>query len=113
MAQTDDCAAGCPFMDTMDLLSRRYALCILWALQKKRPRRFNDIKRALHVNPVTLSQRLGDLEREGIVRRQAFDETPPRVEYSLSAKGNDLVPLVQQLCAWAERHEEPAAPQGS
>lgn len=105
---------GCPFMDTMDLLSRRYALCILWSLQKERPRRFNDIKKDLDLNAVTLSQRLKEFEAAGLVTRTTHNEIPPRVDYDLTAKGLDLLPIMDTLDAWstkwpAEPTEAPVA----
>jgi DNA-binding HxlR family transcriptional regulator len=95
----------CPFQDAIDLLSRRHAMTIIWLLQQQEPRRFNEIKRAIDMNPVTLSQRLTELEEAGIVRRETFNETPPRVEYSLTQGGRDLVPLMNQLSRWAEKHQ--------
>jgi len=98
-------AGCCPFQEAIDLLSRRHAMTIIWLLQQSPgPVRFNAIKRAVDVNPVTLTQRLGELEAAGIVHRQTFNETPPRVEYSLTGKGRDLVPLMDQLSSWARKH---------
>lgn len=94
----------CPFQEAIDLLSKRHALTIIWLLQQESPRRFNDIRRATDVNPVTLTQRLGELEQGGIVARKAYNETPPRVEYSLTRKGLDLLPLMDQLSAWSRKH---------
>lgn len=106
-----ECPGGCPFQETLDLLGRRYALSVLWALQRESPRRFNDMKRQLGVNPVTLSQRLQELADAGIVTRTEFAGTPPRVEYTLTPKGHDLLPLIEGLERWAERHEgKPAKP---
>jgi DNA-binding HxlR family transcriptional regulator len=99
----------CPFQEILDLLSKRHALTLLWLLQQEAPRRFNDIRRALDINPVTLTQRLSELEAGGIVRRQAFSETPPRVEYSLTRKGLDLMPLMDQLSVWSQKHAAPEA----
>lgn len=101
----DSLAGCCPFQEAIDLLSKRHAMTIIWLLQQQAPRRFNDIRRATDVNPVTLTQRLAELEQGGIVSRQAFNETPPRVEYSLTAKGSDLLPLMEQLSAWSRRHQ--------
>ncbi len=106
----DDCdAGGCPFMDTMELLSRRYALCVLWSLQKERPRRFNDIKKDLDINAVTLSQRLKEFEAAGLVTRTTYNEIPPRVDYDLTAKGLDLLPIMDTLDAWSAKW--PAEPE--
>lgn len=79
-------------------------MTIIWYLQQEGPARFNDIKRAAEVNPVTLTQRLGELERAGVVKRHAFHETPPRVEYQLTKRGMELVPLMDALGQWASRH---------
>jgi DNA-binding HxlR family transcriptional regulator len=102
MRETDGC---CPFQEAIDLLSRRHAMTIIWLLQQEEPRRFNEIKTALEINPVSLSQRLGELEEGGVIGRRTFKETPPRVEYSLTQKGRDLVPLMDQLSAWSRKHE--------
>ena len=92
------------------MLSRRHALNIVWLLQQEEPRRFNEIKRELAINPVSLTQRLGELEACGIVERKTFRETPPRVEYRLTTKGHDLVPIIDELGAWARRHHIEAVP---
>lgn len=96
----------CPFQAAIDLLSKRHAMTIIWLLQQREPRRFNEIKRAMEVNPVSLSQRLTELEEGGVISRTAYSETPPRVEYALTPKGRDLVPLMDQLSTWATKHEE-------
>jgi DNA-binding HxlR family transcriptional regulator len=103
--EADELASCCPFQDAIDLLSRRHAMTIIWLLQQQEPRRFNDIKRAIDVNPVTLTQRLTELVQVGIVGRKTYNETPPRVEYSLTPKGRDLVPLMDQLSKWARKHQ--------
>lgn len=104
---TDAEAQGCcPFQEAIDLLSRRHAMTIIWLLQQQEPRRFNEIKRAIDINPVTLTQRLNELDEAGILHRKTFNETPPRVEYSLTSKGRDLVPLMDQLSSWARRHSD-------
>lgn len=108
----EECRGGCPFQETLDLLGRRYALSVLWALQQKSPRRFNEIKGELSVNPVTLSQRLTELQEAGVVTRRAFEEMPPRVEYDLTAKGHELLPLLEGLERWAARHEDPVTGPG-
>jgi DNA-binding HxlR family transcriptional regulator len=98
----------CPFQSAIDLLSKKHALTILWFLQHQGIARFNDIRRQLAVNPVSLSQRLGELEAAGIVSRKSYPETPPRVEYALTPKGKELVPLIDRLDSWARKHDVPA-----
>lgn len=94
----------CPFQPAFDLLSRRHALTIIWYLQRGGAARFNDIKRSIAVNPVTLSERLEELEKAGVVSRKQFKQTPPRVEYALTPMGRELLPLIDQMGRWAERN---------
>lgn len=97
----NSCIGGCPFQASLDLLGKRYALSILWALQQESPRRFNEFRKELGVNPVTLSQRLKEFEGAGLVTRTLYNETPPRVEYALTDKGHDLLPLIDRIEEWA------------
>jgi DNA-binding HxlR family transcriptional regulator len=60
--------------------------------------RFCELERSLSgISPRTLSLRLRGLEEQGIVERQTFPEVPPRVEYSLTRKGEALVPLIEDM----------------
>lgn len=99
----DACLGDCPFLDTMDLLSRRYALCVLWSLKKSEPKRFGQIKSDLSVNPVTLTQRLKEFEAAGIIVRTTYSEIPPRVEYHLTEMGRHLLPILDTLQAWSDQ----------
>lgn len=96
----------CPRQEkAIETLSRRHALNIVWLLQESEPRRFNEIKRELGINPVSLTQRLTELEDDGILQRKTYRETPPRVEYSLTDKGRDLLPIIDALGEWARKHQ--------
>lgn len=96
----------CPFEYAFDLLSKRHALTILWFLgEEDGPRRFTTFRQELSINPVTLTQRLGELEKAGVLQRREYRETPPRVEYALTQKGRELLPLLEQACAWARKWE--------
>jgi len=60
--------------------------------------RFCELERSLAgISPRTLSLRLRELEAEGIVARETFPEVPPRVEYSLTPKGEALIPLIEDM----------------
>jgi len=56
------------------------------------------------VNPRTLSARLVELEKAGIVRKESYAEIPPRIEYCLTPKGRDLVPILQLMAEWSAKH---------
>lgn len=56
------------------------------------------------INPRTLSKRLDDLETQGIVTKVTYPEVPPRVEYNLTPKGQDLLPILEQMATWGEKY---------
>jgi DNA-binding HxlR family transcriptional regulator len=69
------------------------------------PKRFCQLEKSVgNINPRTLSQRLDDLEAEGIITRETFAEVPPRTEYTLTKKGQDLRPILTQMAAWGTKH---------
>jgi len=80
-----------------DLLERRWLLSVLWAAHSGAVR-FNEFLRALGtVPPRTLALRLSELEQAGILERRIYDTRPPRVEYTLTAKGERLGFIVEAL----------------
>jgi DNA-binding HxlR family transcriptional regulator len=61
-------------------------------------RRFRELEHALvGISSRTLAERLRALEREGVVRRRSYPESPPRVEYGLTAKGHGLLPIIDAM----------------
>jgi DNA-binding HxlR family transcriptional regulator len=56
------------------------------------------------ISPRTLSQRLDHLETEGIIVKQSYSETPQRVEYRLTDKGCDLIPILRQMAKWGLKY---------
>ncbi len=71
------------------------------------PKRFCELERSVGgVNPRTLSQRLDDLEAHGIITKRSFAEVPPRTEYTLTEKGQELFPVIQQMAAWGAKYEK-------
>jgi DNA-binding HxlR family transcriptional regulator len=84
-----------------DLLERRYAVSILYASHQGCTR-FTEFRQALgEIPPGTLTQRLVELERAGVLRREVTDARPPRVEYLLTAEGLALRAIVEALAVWA------------
>ena len=70
------------------------------------PRRFTELERSLNgISPRTLSQRLDDLEGYEIVTKQNFAEAPPRIEYTLTQKGHDFVPILRQMAEWGTKYQ--------
>lgn len=70
--------------------------------------RFGELqKEAGGINPRTLSARLDELEYQDIVVKKSFNEVPPRVEYSLTQKGRDLLPILECMVEWGEKYAKP------
>jgi len=68
------------------------------------PRRFTELEQTLHIGPRTLSQRLDAMEAAGILVKKQYAEAPPRVEYSLTEKGEDLLPVLQSMAEWSAKY---------
>ena len=84
-----------------DVLERRYAVSILYASHHGCTR-FTEFRRALGtIPPATLVQRLAELEKAGVLRREIRDTRPPHVEYVLTSEGLRLKSLLDALAAWA------------
>jgi DNA-binding HxlR family transcriptional regulator len=84
-----------------DVLERRYAVSILYASHQGCTR-FGEFRRALgKIPPGTLAQRLVELEKAGVLRREVRDTRPPHVEYVLTSEGERLRGLLEALASWA------------
>jgi DNA-binding HxlR family transcriptional regulator len=66
------------------------------------PWRYSELEDTLDVSPTTLSRRLSNLEEFGIIERRSYDESPPRVEYSATQKGEALRPVFEWVSEWVE-----------
>lgn len=101
----------CPrFEKGMQILSKRWAGFIVYQLLSG-PQRFCAIESALPISGRLLSERLKDLEIEGIVERRIYPETPVRIEYSLTEKGHALAPVINEIQKWSQDWMDPTASQ--
>src|SRR5215470_8651752 len=93
----------CPVTRTAQITSRKWTLLIIRDLATG-VKRFNQVERSLQgISPKTLSERLCTLEEEGIILHQTFAQVPPRVEYSLTEKGYDLVYVIESMRSFGKR----------
>ena len=89
----EDCAVAC----TAEIIGAKWTALVVHDLSEG-PRRFSDLERALPgISPRTLSERLRVLEQDGILIRKSYAESPPRVEYELSPKGESLLPILEAM----------------
>ena len=88
----------------MDIIGNKWTALILRDLAGG-PKRFCLLEKSVgNINPRTLSKRLDDLEAQGIISKEVFAEVPPRIEYTLTQKGLDLIPILQQMAAWGDKY---------
>jgi DNA-binding HxlR family transcriptional regulator len=84
-----------------DLLERRYAIAVLWA-SASGAARFNEFRQAVAGVPSrTLTERLRDLERAGVLERRLIPASPPYAEYRLTERGARLAAVVRALSSQA------------
>ena len=90
---------------TLSLISGKYKPVILYCLMEYEPVRFNEMQRYLQkVADKTLSQNLKELEADDLIIRTVYPQIPPKVEYSLSGRGQSLMSVLDQLCVWGEEN---------
>ncbi|MFF5898949.1 winged helix-turn-helix transcriptional regulator [Streptomyces argenteolus] len=93
---------ACPIAPVVDIVFSRWTTPILWALHTYGRQRFVELERRLAtITPKVLTQRLRQLERDGLVLRTYHAEVPPRVEYEITELGGSLAPLFATLAEWA------------
>lgn len=94
---------GCPVQATVNVLSGKWKVQILWHLSFG-SLRFAEVRRKLPgISEKVLAEQLRQLEMDGVVERAATETTPPQVTYSLNDAGRRLMPMMEQLCDWGSR----------
>ena len=97
------------FSYTLSLISGKYKMVILYCLMEFEIVRYNELKRYIKsISHKTLSSSLKELEKDGLIIRKEYPQIPPKVEYSLSEKGQSLMVILDQLCVWGEAHKNQA-----
>ena len=94
----------CPVSRTLDVLGDRWSLLVVRDLMRGKHRfaEFLESKEGIPTN--TLADRLKRLERDGIIEAVRYSEHPPRVDYQLTSKGEDLRPIIKAMVDWGVRH---------
>ena len=90
----------------------KYKGRILWYLHSKKIMRYGELRHTLSdITSKMLTQTLRELEHDGLIHRQAYNEVPPKVEYCLTATGRQLIPFIDVLRVWGETqiHQEKVA----
>jgi len=99
---------------TLSAISGKYKMTILYLIAEKNVVRFNELQRGIGTIPFkTLSIMLKELEADGLVRREEYPQIPPKVEYSLTEKGQSLIPVLDMMCIWGEKNFTPTTETGT
>ena len=107
---TKSCIEDTNFEDTgfgyaMSLISGKHKMMILYCLMEFEPVRFNQMRRYLrNISDKTLSMNLKQLENDDLISRKEYPQIPPKVEYSLTSRGQSLMKVLDQLCIWGSEN---------
>lgn len=92
---------NCPIRNILSRIGDKWSMLVLYTLETDEAKRFKELQRNIpDISQKMLTATLKMLEADGLVKREAFAEVPPRVEYSLSDKGKTLLPHINALISW-------------
>ena len=99
-----DCSGGCPVEAALEQIGGKWKGVTLFHLLDG-VKRFNELQRDVGgVTQRMLTKQLRELEAAGLIHREVYPVVPPKVEYSLTAKGESLRPILMALKDWGEEH---------
>ena len=95
----------CPVFNTLGIIGKKFTLLLLRNMIFLKQKRFNEFLNSIEeINPKTLSIRLKELEKDRLIKRQVFNETPVRIEYYLTEKGKALQPILEQMALFSMKY---------
>lgn len=93
----------CPVAYTLSVLGGKWKWLIIYILSEEGTLRYGELRRNLPgITHKMLSQQLKELETDQLIDRKEYHQIPPKVEYSLTEKGQSLVPILDLMCDWGE-----------
>jgi len=97
--------ADCPVRNVLDRVGDKWSILIISLLGECGTLRFNEINHKIgNISQKMLAVTLKTLEADGLIFRQMYPQIPPKVEYTLTALGQSLLPCLAMLASWAELH---------
>lgn len=92
----------CPLEGVIDIISKKWALLIINEIGNHKRIRYNDLMKEIRgISPKTLADTLKELAKYSLIKREAFNEIPPRVDYTLTSEGRELREAIIPLLQWA------------
>lgn len=105
---SSECLGSTGFSYTLSLINGKYKMTILYTLMEFGVVRFNEMKKYIgEISYKTLSTTLKELEADQLIHREEYPQIPPKVEYSLTPRGESLIPILDTMCAWGSQHRLP------
>lgn len=97
--------SSCPITYTLSIVGGKWKWAILFIISRDEVIRYSKLKESLpFIAHKTLSQQLKELVDSGIIHREQYDQIPPKVEYSLTEKGETLIPILKLMSQWGEEN---------
>lgn len=91
----------CPISYTLSIVGGKWRWVLMWILYSKGTQRYGEIRKLIpNITHKILIQHLKELETNGLILRKEYSQVPPKVEYSLTAKGKTLIPILQYMSEW-------------
>lgn len=94
----------CPIATTLDIVGDRWTLVVLRDMLTGKKRFSEFLDSPERITTSVLTDRLAAMEAAGLVDRAPYRQRPARYEYALTPMGRDLLPVLQEMCRWANRH---------
>ncbi|SDE65212.1 DNA-binding transcriptional regulator, HxlR family [Fontibacillus panacisegetis] len=97
---------GCPVEFTLGVIGGKWKGILLYHLING-VKRFNELRRTCpNITQRMLTLQLRELEQDGLIHREVYQQVPPKVEYSLTPLGQTLIPIILQMKVWGETHRD-------
>ncbi len=94
---------NCPLGRTLAVIGGKYKVMIIWFLYQKKVLRYGELQKIIEgITPKMLTSQLRELEEDKIIIRKVYPVVPPHVEYSLTDRGESLIPILLEMKKWGE-----------
>lgn len=96
---------ACPIRNVLGRFADKWSLLILISLNAQSKMRYTELKNSIpDISQKMLTCTLKQLEKDHLLKRKAYAEIPPRVEYSLTDLGKSLMPIIESMIEWGQEH---------
>lgn len=100
-----DSLKACPIDNTFKIIGKKFTVHIIRNMSQLGQKRFNEFLESIEgINPKTLSARLREMDKNGIIEKRIYPGTPIRIEYSMTKKGLALKPVLQAMAAYSMQY---------